>query len=422
VGDVATKCIVCGTDLTAGDKKKKLGQTGQLVRPASASQPLPVVKKSQTQPIRTVNTPSLSQSQPISAVTGDTGALPHPPMPPKVKSKSAGQFSISLPIFIGSLFLMGALAIGASLLILNLNGGGASVTPTVAATATFLPTYTPQPSPTATPEPTATPLPPLLHTVVENDTCISLAYQYNVTQNSIREVNGFPESCNLPLGVTIKIPQPTATAGPTLTSTVEPYALTVAARPTHIVSAGESLSSLAQYYNVDFKTFAEVNGKLAPDYTIAVGERLIVPKDVPPPTEGPSPTPTALPPKPAPELLNPADGFAVSSVEQTVNLEWSSVAVLAENEVYLVTVEDISSGGSQKIVAATTTNRYVVTVEMKPLETNPHIFRWNVVVARVVGQDSSGKPIYELAGTASSERTFSWAGIGVAVPTPTPVP
>jgi hypothetical protein len=159
---------------------------------------------------------------------------------------------------------------------------------------------------------------------------------------------------------------------------------------------------------------AEVNGKLPPDYAITIGEVLSIPVDMPVPTAGPTPTETSLPPYPAPQLLNPSDGAAISSIEQTVSLQWTSVANLRENEVYLVSVKDVTDNGSLRISDTTLTTRYIVGVDMKPYEAVPHVFRWTVVTARQTGLTEDGRPMYQPAGATSVERTFTWTGIGVA--------
>ena len=182
----------------------------------------------------------------------------------------------------------------------------------------------------------------------------------------------------------------------------------------HVVSAGESLSSISADYGVNFSVMAEVNGKLPPDYAITIGETLSIPMDMPVPTAGPTPTETSLPPYAAPRLLNPPDGAAISSIDQTVSLQWTSVATLRENEVYLVSVEDVTANESHRISDTTLTTRYIVGVVMKPYEAVPHVFRWTVVTARQTGVTDDGRPMFQPAGATSLERTFTWTGIGVA--------
>jgi len=311
--------------------------------------------------------------------------------------------------------LLGGLA-----LVLVSAGHNPFVEPTETATQlpTVVPTFTPAPTSTATQLPTSTPLPPVAHTAVEGDTCILIAVTYDVSVQSILQLNRFTQACLLLVGQEVLVPVPTPTAAATATATMMPLALTQAARPTHVVSAGESFSSIAADYAVSFSVMAEVNGKLPPDYAITVGETLSIPLDMPVPTAGPTPTETSLPPYAAPRLLNPPDGAAISSVEQTVSLQWTSVATLRENEVYLISVEDVTQNGSQRISVTTLTTRYIVAVDMKPYEAVPHVFRWTVVTARQTGVTDDGRPMYQPAGATSVERTFTWTGIGVPLEKP----
>ncbi len=324
-----------------------------------------------------------------------------------------GHVRIPLPVIVAGVMLM---LLGGLALVLVSVGHNPFVHPTATVTPvpTIVPTFTQEPTSTPTQLPTSTPLPPLAHTVVEGDTCILIAVTYDVSVQSILQLNGFTQACLLLVGQEVLVPVPTPTAAATATATMMPLALTQEARPTHVVSAGESLSSIAADFGVSFSVMAEVNGKLPPDYAITIGETLSIPVDMPMPTAGPTPTETSLPPYPAPRLLNPPDGAAISSIEQTVSLQWTSVATLRENEVYLVSVEDVTENAARRISDTTLTTRYIVTVDMKPHESVPHVFRWTVVTARQTGVTADGRPMYQPAGATSVERTFTWIGIGVA--------
>lgn len=328
--------------------------------------------------------------------------------------------ALPIPLIVGALLLL--ITIGL-LLILFAQGINPFVepTPTVTSTPTLQPTFTAQPTRTPTSTPTSTPLPPLVHKVQEADSCIRLAAIYNVAVQSILQLNSFAQACPLYVGQEVLVPQPTLTPVPTGTSTLPAPQLTQESRPTHAVLAGESLSSIAALYAINFNVLAEVNGKLPPDYAISIGEVLRIPLDAPAPTAGPTPTATALPPYNAPRLLVPADGAAVSQIDQTVALQWASVGLLRANEVYLITVEDVTANSAKRLEATTLTTRYIVTVEMKPFEAVPHVFKWKVVTARQTGVAGDGRTLYEPAGATSAERTFTWTGIGI-VPTLTPAP
>ncbi len=360
IGAAATKCIVCGAELSAaddGDDALSVGKRGAFA--------------------------------------------------------AGGHVRIPLPIIVAGVMLM---LLGGLALVLVSAGHNPFVVPTATVTPspTVVPTFTPEPTSTATQLPTSTPLPPVAHMVVEGDTCILIAVTYDVSVQSILRSNGFTQACPLRVGQEVNVPVTTPTAVATATATMLPLALTQAARPTHVVSSGESLSSISAYYGVSFSVMAEVNGKLPPDYAITIGETLSIPVDMPVPTAGPTPTETALPPYAAPRLLNPPDGAAISSVEQTVSLQWTSVATLRENEVYLVSIEDVTENSAHRIIDTTLTTRYILGVDMKPHEAVPHVFRWTVVITRQIGMTADGRPMYQPAGATSVERTFTWTGIGVA--------
>ena len=366
LGSAATKCLVCGAELpedTSTDESHLSGTTshrsgGAIVQPDRAS------------------------------------------------------IRIPLPVAVASVTLM---VLGGLALVLVSSGNNLFLEPTVTTTpsATPVPTFTPAPTKKPTTLPTSTSLPPLVHNVVEGDTCILIAVTYDVSVQSVLQLNGFTQACPLLVGQEVMVPVPTSTPAPTITATMMPLALTQAARPVHVVSAGESLSSIAAYFGVSFKAMAEVNGKLPPAYAISIGESLTIPVDMPLPTAGPTPTETLLPPYPAPNLLNPPDGQAISYIEQTVSLQWTSIVNLRENEVYLVTVEDVTSNKPKRIEDTTISTRYIMNVDMKPAEAAPHVFKWFVVTARKTGVSKDGRPFYQPAGAASEERTFTWTGIGV---------
>lgn len=426
VGDAATKCFVCGNDLTksATEEKRRGPRLRFLRRDAPKAPEVPAPEPAvppSSEPDRELTPPPMPRPVLPPAATTATP----PPSPAKAREVkpdlSSGRIAVPLPILI---ILIVVMVVVAGLLAFTAAGGVAlfqTATPTVTATATTQPTFTPQPTRTPQPTLTPTPLPPVVHRVVAGETCISIAVLYDVSVQSILELNGFTQSCPLFEGQEIQVPQPTPTPEPSPTPTIPPLVQTQQAWPRHVVQPGESLSSIAAFYGIDFGAMAEVNGKLPPDYAIVVGEELLVPIDRPVPTAGPTPTPTAPPPYPAPNLLLPADGAAISAVEQTVTLQWTTNVTLRADEFWLVTVEDVTANDARRISDVTTTNRYVVNVDLKPFEASPHVFRWTVVAVRQVGSTVTGAPIYEPAGATSDARTFTWTGIGI-VPTATPEP
>ncbi|MEK7278437.1 MAG: LysM peptidoglycan-binding domain-containing protein, partial [Chloroflexota bacterium] len=357
VGELATKCIVCGADLNATAPGSRTGRPRRSFLPERSTFAIPKDK---------------------------SAASPAPPAASESKtddeSTAGGRRALSIPLpaaiaIIVVIVLMGvALVLGA----LGMIPFFAPPSPTITPTATVPPTFTPAPTHTETPAPTPSPLPPVSYTVVANDTCISIAFKNNISLQTLLEANGLSQACPLFVGQQITVPQPTYTPTSLPTNTLEPDALTATARPraTYTVAAGDTLFSIAAFYNVDYRAVAEENGIPGPDYSISIGQVLVIPLDRPVPTAGPSPTATALPPYPAPVLLSPPDGAAISAVEQTVVLQWAAVDVLQQSEAYLISVEDLTCNCAKRKVDVTTTTRYIVNVDLKPAEAQPHVFKW----------------------------------------------
>jgi LysM repeat protein len=90
----------------------------------------------------------------------------------------------------------------------------------------------------------------------------------------------------------VPTPQPSLTPTPTQTAapspTQQPTATATPGLTTHTVEAGDVLSSIAQEYEVTVQAIVEAN-ELADPNSLNVGQVLIIPVQVPPPT------PTATP-------------------------------------------------------------------------------------------------------------------------------
>ncbi|MEK7326715.1 MAG: LysM peptidoglycan-binding domain-containing protein [Chloroflexota bacterium] len=413
VGDLATKCIVCGADLGG---------------PASNTQPQRAVRRSllpqRPSFMRPADQPVAAPSKTATPPSGvPTGQAAKPASTPQAPAQ--GRRGITLPLPAALAIILIFLAMG---VVLVLGAMGAiplftPPTPTITLTPTASPTLTPLPTATETTAPSPTPLPPVEYTVASGDTCISIAFNANISLQALLEANGLSQACPLVVGQKLTVLQPTYTPTAPPTNTLEAVALTETARPrtTYTVVANDTLFSIAAFYNVDPAALAAENGIPPPDYPITGGLVLTIPLDRPPPTVGPSPTATPLPPYPAPILLSPPEGAAISPVEQTVTLQWNAVDILQEGEVYLVSIEDVTCNCARRKLDTTTATRYIVNVDMKPEEAAPHVFKWSVVTARQTGTNDKGDPVYEPAGATSEVRTFTWTGIGVpATATPSP--
>ena len=332
--------------------------------------------------------------------------------------------TFSLPVLIGLLFVI----LGA--------GGGAvyavtrpSPTPLpgeVVPTATFTITPTLTLTPTATT--TGTPLPPTAtpapkdYTVKSGDNCLSIAFAFSVSINSIVQLNPSvnADCTNLSPGQHLLIPIPTPTNTPVPSSTANSVQSTQSSCQTdsYTVVSGDTLGRIVALYNVPAQAIKDWNG-LTSD-TVFVGSVLKIPLCKRNPTPGPTATPTTPPPYPPANLLLPVDGASFISAGDVITLQWSAVANLRSNELYAVTIEDLTAGNGQKTIEYVSDTKYIVPASLRPSGPTPHIFRWTIIPVRQTGSTKDNQPIYEVAGQVSEPRVFSWLGGGAAATTPTP--
>jgi len=333
-------------------------------------------------------------------------------------AKGAPEIRLKLPVAIALGLVFVALLGGLVFVLLQTPtetlGAAATAenTPTPTATITLTPTMTLTP----TPLPTWTPLPPIEYVVKNTDYCSSIAALFGVSVQSIIRENNLDANCTIKEGDVLKIPQPTPTPSPQPTSTAAATAESDCQTITITVEAGWTLSSIAMNYNVTMAAIREYN-RMSSD-VVREGMSLVIPLCERKPTAGPTPTATPAPPYPAPNLLLPRSGAAFNAATNAITLQWASVADLRENELYRVTVEDLTAGNGIVVVEYVQDTKYILPSTYRPLDATPHIFQWSVTVARQINSGSSN-PIYELAGYESEKRVFSWMGTGTAV-TPTP--
>ncbi len=337
-----------------------------------------------------------------------------------VQSPKLPQLKISLPAAIAIVILV--LGLGAALIFVVLQTTGRVTTPTATPTITTTPTLTLTPTTTFTPTlgPTATLEPPREYVVKEGDLCSSIAFNFGVSIQSIATLNNLPPDCGvLYPNMTLKIPHPT----PTPTS--QPTATLSAAEATQMacgvvqyqVTDTDTLSSISLNYNISVESIKNFNA-LTSDFVYA-GMTLNLPLCERMPTQGPTPTATLLPPYPAANLLLPEDGGVFTNVNDPIVLQWSSVGTLLTTETYQITIEDVTSGGANRLVSYTNETKFSVPTSLRPLDNTFHIFRWSVVVVRSTGTSADGQPQYTTHGITSLERVFGWSGVAGGV-TPTP--
>jgi LysM repeat protein len=337
------------------------------------------------------------------------------------RRSSSAHISLSLPVALAIVAVFTTLAVGLTYIATQGLGVGSPATAEATVTNTLTETPTAEPTVTQTPISSPTPLPTVEYIVDVNDTLGAIAVRYDVSIQSILQLNpGINSQSILSVGQRIYLPQPTPTPSPEPTSTLPPEEATIAACDTvlYTVEANDTLGSIAANYNVRAQAIQDFNG-LTSD-TVFLGQVLIIPLCERNPTPGPSPTPTKPPPYPAPNLLLPQDGAAFSLADDTVTLQWAAVGELRDNESYRVTVEDITEGsGIRRIVDYVKDTKYIVPSSLRPNESTPHIMRWWVQVVRQTGITVEGEVRYEPGGSASSRRDFVWSG---SAPEATPTP
>jgi LysM repeat protein len=344
---------------------------------------------------------------------------------PKQKAKSEKtiqgarmpEVTLSLPIALGLLAIF--VVVGALALFITLKGTGKlpDSTPVPSATATATITLTPTETLIPTDSPTLTPEPPDEYTVKTGDSCISIAGLFGSSVPAIISLNSLNSQCtDLQVGQKILVPRPTATPPPPPTATLESAAATRAAcqTATYTVQANDTLSTIANSYNVSMSAIKEWNG-LSTD-NVFTDTKLIIPLCMRAATPGPSPTPTTPPPYPAPNLLLPANGDMFTLSADAVTLQWASVGGLRDNERYQVIVEVLTGGSGHKLTEYVTDTKFIVPGTFRPQENS--IIMWWVVTVRQTGTDDQGNPIWSTAGAASEMRVFGWSGSGPAA-TPT---
>ena len=328
--------------------------------------------------------------------------------------------TLSAPLMIIMLVLFLGIGSGVTFLALNLSGNIAQAIETNTPTLTLPPTSTPTltiPTLTASPLPSPT---PLSYIIQENDTCLEIAFIFNTSVLSIVTENGLAADCtNLTVGQTLRIPQPTPTQTPIATNTPSSQQATIQAcdKAFHVVQENETLSLIAVAYEVPLEAIMEWSGKSVD--TAFFGETLTIPLCLRRSVAGVTVTPSPAPDYPAPELLRPRNGEAFTLSNDIVTLQWAAVSELRENESYLVSILDITSGSSRELIVSVRDTKYVVPETLRPRDDLPHIFRWSVVTVAQIGVNEDGSPRYRESGPRSQPSYFSWLG-STSVTTPQP--
>ena len=317
-------------------------------------------------------------------------------------------------------------------------GTAAQVEPSPTIPPTAIPTDTPPPpSPTATVTPTSTPG-PYEHVIQSGDFCLGIAYQYGHVDPGIKavieELNGMRDCALLPApGSTILIPRPTASATPvgmdltqTVVATNAPPLATLVTGPSYAVQSytvqeNDTLSSIAILNDSSLRQICELNplpdgldcggcqwesaNCCCPNPPVfSVGQVINVPGPTPTPSPSPtftgSETPTTTPTYRAPVPVYPPDG---ANIAGGVRFTWVTVGPLAAQDVYLVFVQDQTTGATY--TGQTDQLSLDLPLDYLPQDGQPHTFTWQVTVHHL-GEDGQ---LYR-TGAVVPERSFTWQG------------
>ncbi len=299
--------------------------------------------------------------------------------------------------------------------------------PTPIPSETPPPTHTP--SPTQPPTPTETPRPDRQHPIAAGETLFGLSIFYDVSMESIAQLNGFTIDTPLQAGRVLQVPWPTAT--PPLTPIeLELNGELVVADPTDCerveIQSGDSIAAIAARYNIDFNLLMQVN-RLTEQSLLRPGDTMCIPRvivgGVLPPTAGPSPTPAPTNFPPGPQVLYPPDGAVFSEPGEDIVLQWLAVKDLAEDEWYMVEFAYPNVIGSPVHNGFTRDNTFHVPESWRPTSLEEEQIEWRVSIVRVTAQRQDGGFIYSFGGYLSEGGRFSWAsGLPTATATTTPMP
>lgn len=334
-----------------------------------------------------------------------------------VQAARLPQVTLSLPAAIGILAVV--IIVAASIVYFTIRTSNPEAFPEVVETGTPTETPTASPSPTntlpPTDIPTATPQPPFEYTVSANDgSCSQIAFNFNISVQSIIVTNNLASSCPISVGQVLLIPYPTATPPPAATSTSLPAQATQNACETVQITVQENdtLSSISLNYAVSMDAIKQFNG-LTTD-NVFLGQIILIPlcERAPDPNK-PTPTVTLPPPYPAPNLLLPADGAAFTLANDVVTLQWASVGVLRDGEAYQVIIEDVTAAQTTRITDYVTDTKYIVPTSFRPNDNVAHVMRWWVIPVRQTGVDDEGQPVWSASGATSERRVFTWVGVAV---------
>lgn len=112
------------------------------------------------------------------------------------------------------------------------------------------------------------------HTVAAGESLSEIAVQYGIPQADLMALNSIADPDAIYAGQILVLPAPESAATPPAVE-VDPIVADAeqAAATTHVVEAGDTLSTIARRYGLDTATLMELNGIVDPD-TVVIGQKL----------------------------------------------------------------------------------------------------------------------------------------------------
>jgi LysM repeat protein len=233
-----------------------------------------------------------------------------------------------------------------------------------------------------------------------------IAEAYDVTINEILSLNPEAEPELIRAGQVLLVPADSPVVG--LANAAADSGSETDEFVVHVVSPGETLSTIAAEYGVSVSVIQRANDLSTDDETIRAEQSLVIPMHTPTPsptpTVNPDLTPVAVPPYPSPPLLSPPDG-AVLTDEAPVLLQWASIGILKADEWYELSLWELVRGGVLH-TAYTRATAWRVPLDLVQRASSPNLtLRWRVRVVEEVGDDT-----YQEVGEPSATYEFVWRG------------
>lgn len=392
--------------------------------------------------IQPVISPEITEKEPEKPVVVQPEAIVRPatsptPILPAIVQSRLQERQSRLSWFITLVVIIITVVIGV-IILQNPTPVAVAIFPTLTSippTTTYTPTWTPIPSETLsptftptltlTPRPTETPRPPAVITVAAGDTLFTLSFRFQVSIESIAQLNNLSaENPLIQAGQSLIVPYPTST--PPLTSVeVEIGGEIAVADPTdcerYQIQQNDTLLLVAGKYELPLPALLAVN-RLSESSLIRPGDTVCIPHltytlvelaELPMSTLGPTPPPSG------PCLLYPPQNALIDPPNAPVALQWVAIKDLAESEWYMVEVLDTKEVDGRPHRAFTRQTSFQLPSTWRPPIEEPRPIRWRVSIVQVTGERTDGAFTYTYGGESSINSYFTWVG---AIPTPTPTP